>query len=111
MSTKQVLYGFLGCGGLATIAYLWTQWSGGEGKIRDILHNIVQKVSRAKIEALEAKQTGIEIKIRASEKISEESKRNIERIQQDAIKDIEEILKENNISKIHKVVDTEWQDL
>jgi len=111
MSMKQVLYGFLGCGGLAGMAYLWTQWSGGEGKIRDIIHSITQKLSKTKIDDLEAKQTGIEIKIRASEKITEASKRNIERIQRDAIEDIEEILKENDISKIHKVVDTEWQDL
>ena len=111
MSSKLVLYGFLGCGGAATIAYIWTQWSGSKGKVGETLHKLTQKISKEKIDILEKKQTGIEIKIRAKEKVAEESKKKIEEIQQKAASDIEEILKENKISTIQKRIDTEWEDL
>lgn len=111
MSAKLVVYSVLGCGGLAALAVLWTRWSGGKGKIRDILHSITQKASMEKIDALEKEQSGIEIKIRAKEKVAEDSKKRIEEIQKKAANDIEEILKENKVSKIHKRIDTEWEDL
>ena len=111
MSVKSVLYGFLGCGGLAALGIIWTQVSGRKGKIRDILHKITQKASMEKIDVLEKEQSGIEIKIRAKEKVAKESKKRIERIQEKAAEDIEKILKENKISKIHRRIDTQWEDL
>ena len=110
-SISTIALGFLGCGGLAAIVYFITSRSGGKSKIMEAVHKITQKIGQEKIDEIEEKQNKIKTEIEIKENVAEDVKTKIEKIQENAANEINEVLKENNISRIHTIVDSEWEDL
>ena len=53
----------------------------------------------------------MKISITAKEKISKESVNKIKDIQKKAVEDIENVLKEENIGRIHEEINNDWEEL
>jgi len=111
-----VIYGILGCGGLAAAVYFLVPmiskiFGGGDGKVREAVHKITQKISREKISKIESDQTVVAVKVKNKESLAEESVTRIKDIQKKAAEEIEEVLKEDRIADIHKTIDEEWDNL
>jgi len=79
--------------------------------ILNALHKFKSKQMQGNLDVIESKQNTIKVKLTKDTNISEQTKDKIKVIQKKAAKDIEEILKEENISKIHQEVDKEWQNI
>jgi len=113
---KNLLYGFLGCGGLAAIVYFLLPqisklFGGGDINVRKAVHELTQKIGQGKIKEIEKTESIVKIKIDKKEELSKESIKKIKTIQKKAAKEIEEILKETKITEIHKEIDNDWDDL
>ncbi|KKM86039.1 hypothetical protein LCGC14_1283030 [marine sediment metagenome] len=100
-----------GCGVAALIANWFTSRSGNKSNIIEAVHKITQKLGKEKVEKIEGKQNTIKTEIEVNESIAEATKIKITKIQETAAAEINEILKADNITKIHTVIDTEWEDL
>lgn len=109
---KTILYGFIGCGGVATIAYFITQFMGNDLSISDIIDRAKQMLPQKKISNINTKIVkDILPSIKKDEKMAEETKKKIIDIQKKAATEISEILNEKDISKIHKEIEKEWSEL
>lgn len=108
---KTVLYGFLGCGGLATVAWLLSSFLGKKSSILEAVHKITQKTAQESIKGVEEEQVVLETTINTKEKTSKDIVERIEIIQKNATREIQEVLKHGNLAKIHQEVDTEWENL
>ena len=71
MSIKTVLFGFLGCGGLATLAFLWTRFS-GKGSLEKV-HGIFQKKKQEAISKIEADQENLKVSLDKKEDLAEDT--------------------------------------
>jgi carbonic anhydrase len=112
MGTIQtIMLGFGGCGAVAAIAWFLTSRSGGKSKITEVVNSITQRIGHEKIQEEEDKKHKLTTEIEIKEEVAEEVKTKINKIQEDAANEINEVLKENNISRIHTVIDSEWEDL
>ena len=109
MSIKTVLFGFLGCGGLATMAFLWTRFS-GKGALEKA-HGIFQKKKQETISKIEAEQKTLKVSIDKKEDLAEDTRQKIQKIQKDAAKSIAEVLKEDKITKLNKEIEEEWENI
>ena len=106
-----VALGFAGCGGLAAIAWFLTSRSGSKSGIMAAVHKVTQKINQEKIGELQEKQNKVKMEIEIKEEVAEEVKVKIDKIKNDAAEEINQVLKENNISRIHTIVDSEWENL
>jgi len=111
LGISTVIYGFIGCGGLAAITYFLTSMSDKKSSINEAIHKLTQKIGIEKVDKIVELQKPIEATLRDEEKISEEIKVKIRGIQEKASTEIKEILKETNIKKIHMVIEEEWDKL
>ncbi len=100
-----------GIGGVAFIANWFTSRSGNKSGIMEAVHKITQKLGMEKIQKIEGKQNTIKTSIEVNESIAEATKIKITAIQENAAAEINAVLKADNISKIHTVIDTEWEDI
>jgi len=110
-SIPTIVLGFVGMGGIAAIVYFLTSRSGGKSNIMEAVHSITQKIGQEKIKEEEDKKHKITTEIEIKEEVAEEVKVKINKIQEEAASKINEVLKENNISRIHTIIDSEWGDL
>ena len=109
MSVLPVL---LGIGGGLGVAYFFYAWgSGGKVNVLAKVHKIFQKKKVEEIKGIEKKQNVIRTEIATKEKVSKESKKKIEDIQDKIVKEIEEVLKEDNVENIHKSITNDWEDI
>ncbi len=100
-----------GIGVVAFIANWFTSRSGGKSNVMEAVHKITQKLGVEKIGKIEGKQNIIKTNIEVNESIAEATKIKISAIQENAAAEINAVLKADNISKIHTVIDTEWGDI
>ncbi|KKL53897.1 hypothetical protein LCGC14_2270820 [marine sediment metagenome] len=77
----------------------------------EAVHNFTQKLGQEKIDKIESKQNTIKTEITIKEDIAEATKIKITKIQETAAAEINEVLKEDNIGRIHTVIDNEWENL
>jgi len=109
MSMLPVL---LGIGGGLGVAYFFYTWgSGGKVNILAKVHKIFQKKKVEEIVGIEKKQNVIKTEIATKEKISKQSQEKIKTIQKKAADEIEEVLKKENVSDIHKSITSDWEDI
>jgi hypothetical protein len=109
---NTIVYGFLGCGGIAVIAYTITQFLGKDYSLSDIGDRLKQILPQRKISEVNTKIVkNILPSIVKEEKIAEETKSKIIEIQKKAAVEITEILKQGDIEKIHKEIEKEWADI
>jgi len=105
----KVIFGFLGCGGIAGIAYYaTTQFRKKPG---EVIKDLGQKRKQEEIEKTTKKQQVIAKQIEIAEQASEESKQKVDKILKKAATEVNQILKEDNIAKIDQVIEEEWEDL
>ncbi len=109
LSTILLISG--GCGVVALLANWFTSRSGGKRNVMEAVHKITQKLGIEKIGKIESKQNIIKTNIEVNESIAEATKIKISAIQENAAAEINAVLKADNISKIHTVIDTEWGDI
>jgi len=108
---KTVLYGFLGCGSLALVAYVWTMISSGRS---DTLNGIISKLQNSlkkKVNTIEEKQGKLKVQIDNKESLSKESKKKIADIIKKSSKDIQNVLKQDDLKKIQNEIDEEWSNI
>jgi len=110
-SITTIALGFGGCGILAAIMYFLTSRSGSKSNIMNAVHKITQKIGQEKISEAEEKKSKIKTEIEIKEEVAEEVKTKINKIQEDAANEINEVLKENNIHNIHTTIDSDWEAL
>ncbi|KKL04771.1 hypothetical protein LCGC14_2612750 [marine sediment metagenome] len=100
-----------GIGAVAFIANWFTSRSGEKSNIMEAVHNFTQKLGQEKIDKIEGKQNKIKTEITIKEDIAEATKIKITKIQETAAAEITEVLKEDNIGRIHTIIDNEWENL
>ncbi len=109
LTTVLTIFG--GIGLVGALSYWFTSRSGNKSGIMEAVHKLTQKLGQERIEKIEGKQNTIKTNIEVNESIAEATKIKITKIQETAAAEINEILKADNITKIHTVIDTEWEDL
>jgi len=109
VTTILILFG--GCGVIAFIANWFTSRGGNKSNIMNAVHKLTQKIGMDKVDKLEANQNVLKTEIEIKESVAEETRIKIGKIQENAAAEINEVLKEDNITKIHTVIDSEWGDL
>jgi len=92
---KTIIYGFLGCGTLATLGFFISQFLGKKSNIQSIIHSVTQKIGKDNIQKIEEKQKPLIKKIENSEKLTENTKEKIKEIKKKANKEIVEILNDD----------------
>lgn len=94
---ETLLIGFLGCGGLAGLAFLFMNIM-GKGKKSDILnavHKVKQENKLREIKKIDKKQNAIRVEIKKNEQVAENTKKRVKRIQEAAAAKINEVLSED----------------
>jgi len=109
LTTVLTIFG--GIGLVGAVSYWFTSRSGGKSNITEAVHKITQKLGQEKIDKIESKQNTIKTEITVKEDIAEATKIKITKIQETAAAEINEVLKEDNIGRIHTVIDNEWENL
>jgi len=104
----NIIYGILGIGGLAGIAYLWTLYANKKSDINEVINNIIRKFKEDKIEVIEKDKVIVVNKIENNEKLSEDTKKEIIQIKEKANIEIKEILKKDNFEDLINKVDELW---
>ena len=105
---KNIIFGILGIGGLAGIAYLWTSWMNNKSDIGEAVHKITQKIKQKNIKEIEEKQVVIVKKIEDNEKLSDDIKKEIVEIKKEANVKIKKILEKDNFEDLVNEVDDLW---
>ena len=108
---ETILLGFLGCMGIGGIAYLFTSFLGNKSNIFKQGYDKLQNLLIKKVEKIEENQGKIKLQIENKEELSKQSKEKIGKIIKNSSKEIQEILKEDNIQKIQEQVDKEWNNI
>ena len=106
-----VLMGIAGCGGIAGIAFLISTFLSKKGDIADSLHGLVQGKGIQNLANIEEEQGLLVKKIEDQEMISIKAQEKIKKIQEKASVEIEQVLKSEDISKIHDSINDDWEDL
>lgn len=109
LGTIFILFG--GIGAVAFIANWFTSRGGEKSNIMEAVHNFTQKLGQEKIDKIEGKQNTIKTEITIKEDLAEATKIKITKIQETAAAEINEVLKEDNIERIHTIIDNEWENL
>lgn len=104
----NIILGIAGCGALAFIAYKASSFFANRSDKRASDHKTEQSSILDKIGALTKKEEPILKQIKESEFISEETKKEIKKVQEDANVKIKEILKKEDFSELSKKEDELW---
>jgi hypothetical protein len=107
-SIATIFGGMIGCGALAFIAYKSSTFFANRSQKREASHKTEQSSILEKIGALTKKEEPILKQIQQSEIISEKTKEEIKKVQQDANVKIQEILKKEDFSELSKKEDQLW---
>lgn len=75
------------------------------------VHDLLRKQGEERVTAVEERQSIVKANIENKEKVSEVAKEKIKEIQKKAAVEIQEILKEDNIKKISKQIEDDWNDI
>lgn len=105
----KIVLGFLGCGGLAALAYYATTQFRKDPA--ELIKDLGQKRKEEKIKKLTKKQEVIARQVKMAEESSEKSKKKVDQILKKAVKDVNRVLKEDNLEKIDQTINEEWEDL
>lgn len=108
-SLIKIILGFLGCGGLAALTYYATTQF--RKSPTELINDLGQKRKEEKIKKLTRKQEVIARQVKMAEGSSEESKKKVDQILKKAVKDVNRVLKEDNLEKIDQTINDEWEDL
>jgi len=103
-----VLIGFIGCGGLAAIAYFISSHFANKSNILEAVHQVRQKIGIKKVKEIEEKEKVIVSVLREHEALSEESKEKIEVIKDEANEEIKKIIYKENFVELEKEEDELW---
>lgn len=107
--------GIVGGGLLAVGIFLYSYISGNSGKNAKLdlkkLMGKVQNESEDKIESINHDQSKIEVKIKNNEKLTVEKKIKIRKIADDAVVNVEKIMKEKDLSKVTDQYNSDLEDL
>ncbi len=106
-----ILYGFLGCGGIAGIIWYISSIFNKKSDILSAVHEITQKINTDKIKDINANQNRVKVTVEDKEKLTTDSIEKIKTIQKKASNDIQQILKENRIDVINKEIDDDWENI
>ena len=104
-----ILFGFGGCAFLGLIGFFLT--SGKGSAILNSVHQVIQDKFKKNIDKVESQQVVIKSNISNKEQIDIETKEKIKEIQKKASVEIQEVLKEKNLSKIAEEIDKEWENI
>ncbi len=99
--------------GAGLLTYIANWWFGRKNSSREtsIIHNIFQKEKKDEIESLTLEHNKVKTEIKKKEKLSTESKKKIKQTIDNAAKEIDKIIKENNIGKINEEIQNDYEDL
>jgi hypothetical protein len=111
MEALTILGSVGGCGLIAALVWFFISRSGGKSDVLEAVTKLKQKLGLAEIDKIETNQNKIKIEIEIKEDLSEAAKTKISKIQENAVTEINNVLKENNISKIHTTVVADWENL
>lgn len=103
-----IAIGFIGCGGLAAIAWYLSGIFGKKSDIAEAIHKVIQKIGIDKIKEIEKKQEVIIEDINTYVKVSEGSKKKIEDIKVKANEKIKEIIGKDSFVELSKEEDELW---
>jgi hypothetical protein len=107
-SIGTIFGGMIGCGALAFIAYKASSYFSNKSEKREASHKTEQSSILDKIGALTKKEEPILKQIKESEFISEQTKKEIKKVQEEANVKIKEILKKEDFSELSKKEDELW---
>lgn len=111
-SAKIVTFGL---GGVALFGGLWLLiqklTSGKSSDKTNVVHKIKQAVTQKKIETVTKEQEIITKQLKQAEQASEESKEKIKTIVRKAAVEMNNVLKQDVISKIDDNIDADWEKL
>jgi hypothetical protein len=108
MAASNILWA-IGAGGIIAIFGFFIT-SGKGSDILKGLTNLFQKKQQEKIDAIEEHQKTVEVNIKEKEKLAVESRKRIVDIQKKATKEIEDIINEENLGKLHQEIEEEWDE-
>jgi wyosine [tRNA(Phe)-imidazoG37] synthetase (radical SAM superfamily) len=105
---RNIIFGIIGIGGIAGIAYLWTAYANRKFDIIHGVQEIAQKIKEIKIKEIETKQVEIVKRIEDNEKLNETIKSEIKEIKKKANIEIKKVLEKDNFSDLVDEVDNLW---
>jgi hypothetical protein len=109
MAASNILWAIGAGGAIAVIGFFIT--SGKSSSMLKTITDLFSKKQQEKIDAIEDHQKTVEVNIKEKEKLAVESRKKIVDIQKKATKEIEDIVKEDNLGKLHQEIDEEWDNL
>jgi hypothetical protein len=109
MAASNILWA-IGAGGLIAFIGLFIT-SGKSSNMLKTITDIFRKGKEEKIDAIEDHQKTVEVNIKEKEKLAVESRKKIIEIQKSATKEIEDIVKEDNLARLDQEINEEWEDL
>ena len=75
------------------------------------VHDLLRKQGEERVTTVEERQNVVKTDIENKEKVSEQAKEKIKEIQKKAAVEIQEVLKEDNIEKINKQIEDDWNSI
>jgi len=109
MAASNILLA-IGAGGVIAVIGFFISSGKGSDILKGIT-NLFSKKQQEKIDAIEDHQKTVEVNIKEKEKLAVESKKKIVEIQKKATKEIEDIVKEDNLARLDQEINEEWEDL
>lgn len=109
MAASNILWAISAGGVIAVIGFFVSSGKGSD--ILKGLTNIFQKKQQEKIDAIDEHQKTVEVNIKEKEKLAVESRQKIVEIQKKATREIEDIVKEDNLGKLDQEINEEWENL
>ena len=109
MSSLAIIISVLG--GLGIGYGLFKGFSGSGSKVLSKLHEAFQKKKVEEVKEIEKKQNVVKTVITTKENIAKDSQKKIKDIQKKAADEIEEVLKEEDVSNIHKSITNDWEEI
>ena len=107
-----ILGSLIGAGGLAFIAYFFIKSKSGKGSaVLGAVSQLKQVFKQNEIKQITTDQLIIRKDIQEKEKLSEEKKEQIKNIQKQAAVEVAKILQEDNVEKLTKEIDDQWENI
>ena len=106
---KELIFGFLGCGGLAALVFFFFNKS--PKNPGELIKDLSQSRKIDKIEKINKKQEVIVQQLKVAETASTESKQKVDQIIKTAAKEVNEVLKTDKLAQIDSIINDEWEDL
>lgn len=114
LNPSTIFIGLGSVGVFGLIYFIVNKFFSGSGSKKEFIESMMNKKikeKREEIKNISKKEEIIVKQIRESEKQSEEVKKKIDEKFKQTAKEVEQILKENDLSKIDEQIDKEWDDL